>query len=186
MTHSDEARVRPGRPAKAPGERKRNQVKFRLTDEANEWLRARASAAGRSMSEEVEFILYHVRYSNALAGEFSRWLAPLLNGMSARIGAATEAVAVLAKQRPYIHVAAGSPVAGPQAPQTSGDDVVRWLSYEDLKAAGIVANRTTLARWIERHDFPKPTALGPNTKRWRETEIRAWQKARTDGSAARS
>ena len=53
-----------------------------------------------------------------------------------------------------------------------------WLSYDDLRARGVVANRTTLARWIDKHGFPKPVALGPNTKRWRKSWIDAWERER--------
>jgi hypothetical protein len=48
-----------------------------------------------------------------------------------------------------------------------------FLKFSDLRDAGIVANRTTLARWIKAGRFPRPTRLGPNTVAWEKSAILA-------------
>lgn len=51
---------------------------------------------------------------------------------------------------------------------------MRYLHYQDLVERGIVANRTTLRRWILSNNFPKPVKLGPNTIAWPEIIIEHW------------
>ncbi len=58
----------------------------------------------------------------------------------------------------------------------------RWLRYPDLVARGIVNNRTTLARRIEKDGFPKSTSLGLNSIAWLESEVEAWEEARIQAS----
>jgi hypothetical protein len=41
-----------------------------------------------------------------------------------------------------------------------------FYRYPDLVARNIVRNRVTLARWQKNYGFPKPVALGPNTRGW--------------------
>jgi predicted DNA-binding transcriptional regulator AlpA len=48
------------------------------------------------------------------------------------------------------------------------------LRYSDLEKRGIVRNRATLRRWIQKEGFPSGTMLGPNTKVWTEEEIAAY------------
>ena len=55
----------------------------------------------------------------------------------------------------------------------------RFLSFADLRARGLVMNRTTLKRWITVLDFPPGALIGPNTRRWRESDIAAWLARRT-------
>jgi len=55
---------------------------------------------------------------------------------------------------------------------------MKLLSFHDLRAAGIVANRTTLMRWQRYHGFPAGQLLGPNSRRWTEDEIQVWLAAR--------
>ena len=55
---------------------------------------------------------------------------------------------------------------------------MKLLSFHDLRAAGIVANRTTLMRWQRDHGFPTGRLCGPNSRRWTEEEIQAWVSAR--------
>ena len=43
---------------------------------------------------------------------------------------------------------------------------MNFLRFDDLKARGIVKNRMTLWRWIERGIFPPPVDLGPNSRAW--------------------
>jgi predicted DNA-binding transcriptional regulator AlpA len=52
------------------------------------------------------------------------------------------------------------------------------LSFEDLKAIGLVNNRMTLMRWMKFQDFPEPVRLGPNTVRWRRSRIEQWLEER--------
>ena len=56
--------------------------------------------------------------------------------------------------------------------------MARLLRFSDLKARGIIANRTTLRRWIADHGFPPGVQLGPNSIAWREEEIEAWVASR--------
>jgi predicted DNA-binding transcriptional regulator AlpA len=55
---------------------------------------------------------------------------------------------------------------------------MNYLSFNDLVARGIVANRVTLGRWIRDQGFPAGRLLGPNSRRWPEHEIDAWLAAR--------
>jgi predicted DNA-binding transcriptional regulator AlpA len=52
------------------------------------------------------------------------------------------------------------------------------LSFEDLKAIGVVSNRMTLMRWMKLQNFPEPVRLGPNTVRWRRSRIEQWLEQR--------
>ena len=54
----------------------------------------------------------------------------------------------------------------------------KWLRFADLKARGLVNNRTTLARWIDKYNFPAGTNIGPNTKAWTEEVIEDYEAAR--------
>ncbi len=60
---------------------------------------------------------------------------------------------------------------------------MKYLRFDDLKARGIVLNRTTLSRWQRDHDFPRPFRLGPNSVAWRESDIDAWLAARVSEAA---
>lgn len=60
----------------------------------------------------------------------------------------------------------------------------RYLSFKDLKDRGIVRNRVTLSRWIESQGFPQGVLLGPNTRRFSETEVENWLAERARVSAA--
>jgi len=53
----------------------------------------------------------------------------------------------------------------------------KHLRFEDLKALGIVRNRTTLGRWIRSNGFPPGKMVGPNTRIWTDAEIAAWQES---------
>ena len=57
-------------------------------------------------------------------------------------------------------------------------DMERHLRFSDLKAANIVNNRTTLARWIKKLGFPPGILLGPNSRAWPESEVLAWLERR--------
>ena len=53
------------------------------------------------------------------------------------------------------------------------------VRFADLKARGIVKNRTTLKDWIEKLGFPRGQMTGPNTRTWDdETEINPWLASR--------
>jgi len=55
---------------------------------------------------------------------------------------------------------------------------MRFIRFSDLKAFGIVSNRMTLKRWLERKNnpFPKPHQFGENLIAWRVSEVEAWLK----------
>ena len=59
----------------------------------------------------------------------------------------------------------------------------KWLRFADLKARGVVNNRTTLARWVRDYGFPPGTKIGPNTRAWTEDVIEAYEAARTAKTA---
>jgi predicted DNA-binding transcriptional regulator AlpA len=60
----------------------------------------------------------------------------------------------------------------------------KLVRFAGLKAAGIVDNRVTLQRWIDKLGFPKPIALGENSIAWDEQEIDDWvAKRRADREA---
>lgn len=146
-----------------------------LTADTRAWLSTRADRAGRSISEEIEFILYHVRFSSALAAEFTKAIEPLMNMMSKSIDDLRRDVRRPASRAP-------APPPAPAAPQA--DD--QWVGFEDLKRLGIVANRTTLSRWRKIGGFPAGINLGPNTVRWRLADIRLWQAERCNGTPPRA
>jgi predicted DNA-binding transcriptional regulator AlpA len=51
---------------------------------------------------------------------------------------------------------------------------MKFLRYRDLKAMGVVSNKTTLRRWILTQGFPPGKKLGPKVRAWLETEVEAW------------
>jgi len=55
-----------------------------------------------------------------------------------------------------------------------------WLSFEDLKRAGIVGNWPTLREWQRDQGFPAGKLLGPNSRRWRKSEIEEWLASRPE------
>ncbi len=57
-----------------------------------------------------------------------------------------------------------------------------FLRFPDLVEAGLVNNRTTLARWIKSGNFPAPVSLGPNTRAWLVDDIEAWANTRFGGT----
>jgi predicted DNA-binding transcriptional regulator AlpA len=61
---------------------------------------------------------------------------------------------------------------------------ITLLRFRDLKAAGIVPNRTTLTRWLKRKTdpFPRPIHLGDNFVAWRLIDIEAWLERRAAAS----
>jgi hypothetical protein len=66
-------------------------------------------------------------------------------------------------------------------PQCSDDAALdTWLSFDDLRRAGIVDSWKTLGEWQrdKRIGFPKGRLLAPNTRRWPKEEIDKWLKNR--------
>ena len=62
-----------------------------------------------------------------------------------------------------------------------------WLSFDDLKRAGIVDSRKTLREWQRdpRIRFPLGKLLAPNTRRWnKRSEIDPWLASRPVERAA--
>jgi hypothetical protein len=56
-----------------------------------------------------------------------------------------------------------------------------WLSFADLRRAGIVPNWQTLTAWQSdpRIAFPRGKLLGPNSRRWnKQREIDPWLASR--------
>ena len=54
----------------------------------------------------------------------------------------------------------------------------RLLTYDDLVAAGYVANRVTLSRRIRRGEFPAPIKISSRKVAWRKCELDAWEAGR--------
>ncbi|MBI1189018.1 MAG: AlpA family phage regulatory protein [Alphaproteobacteria bacterium] len=61
--------------------------------------------------------------------------------------------------------------------------MTRYLRFADLVERRIVKNRATLCRWQQRHGFPRPVRLGPNTAAFRESDIEAWLREREAAAA---
>jgi predicted DNA-binding transcriptional regulator AlpA len=64
-------------------------------------------------------------------------------------------------------------------PDTASPDVTSpvldvWLSFDDLRAAGIVASRKTLSTWQRDNNFPLGVLFSSQTRRWAKREIDAW------------
>jgi predicted DNA-binding transcriptional regulator AlpA len=53
-----------------------------------------------------------------------------------------------------------------------------FYRFKDLVAAGLVNNRTTLLRLIDKQGFPPGTMIGGNTRVWRVTDIETWLASR--------
>jgi predicted DNA-binding transcriptional regulator AlpA len=53
-----------------------------------------------------------------------------------------------------------------------------FFRFADLKAAGLVKNRPTLNRWIEREGFPVGHMAGKNSRVWTEQEVMQWFRSR--------
>ena len=49
-----------------------------------------------------------------------------------------------------------------------------FYRFKDLVAAGLVNNRTTLLRLIDKESFPPGVMIGGNTRVWRVTDIETW------------
>jgi predicted DNA-binding transcriptional regulator AlpA len=56
-----------------------------------------------------------------------------------------------------------------------------FCRFNDLVAAGIVQNRTTLLRLIDDENFPPGVMIGPNTRAWPLSELEAWLASRPSG-----
>jgi hypothetical protein len=99
------------------------------------------------------------------------------------------------QRSPYGPAAAAAPAttarhsnSPPRDPSRHGDhsdpdddalDV--WLSFDDLRRAGIVDSRKTLRDWQRdpRVRFPRGVLLAPNTRRWsKQREIDPWLASR--------
>jgi hypothetical protein len=52
--------------------------------------------------------------------------------------------------------------------------IPRVYRFKELKALGIVANWTTLSRWIANGTFPAGQLIDPNTRVWTEPELADW------------
>jgi Prophage CP4-57 regulatory protein (AlpA) len=59
-----------------------------------------------------------------------------------------------------------------------------YVRYDDLEAAGIIANWTTLLRLIDEQGFPPGTMIGPNTRAWRADDVEEWLAARPSARKA--
>jgi hypothetical protein len=59
-----------------------------------------------------------------------------------------------------------------------------FCRYDDLVAAGIVANWTTLLRLIDDKKFPPGVMIGPNTRAWRIDEVEGWLASRPSARKA--
>jgi predicted DNA-binding transcriptional regulator AlpA len=60
------------------------------------------------------------------------------------------------------------------AAQTGRKSESRLLRFSDLRERGVVANWTTLLRWIKAGNFPPGIKLGPNSRAWTDTSIEEW------------
>jgi hypothetical protein len=66
-------------------------------------------------------------------------------------------------------------------PDDASSALDMWLSFDDLRRAGIVTNRKTLIEWQRdpRIGFPLGRLLGPSTRRWsKRHDIDPWLASR--------
>ena len=56
---------------------------------------------------------------------------------------------------------------------------LKTLRFSDLQEI-IPVSRSTLWRWVRDGSFPSPINLGPNTRAWREEDIRVWLETKTE------
>jgi hypothetical protein len=76
---------------------------------------------------------------------------------------------------------------GPVAEDDPGDDDAEELiwRFRDLKRKKIVGNWTTLLAWIASEGFPVGVMLGPNSRGWIASDVRAWLQSRPTAGAAK-
>jgi predicted DNA-binding transcriptional regulator AlpA len=55
---------------------------------------------------------------------------------------------------------------------------MKFLSFKDLQARGIVTNWPTLNRLIEKENFPGGFRLGQARRVWQEAQVLAWIETR--------
>src|ERR1043166_8479309 len=56
---------------------------------------------------------------------------------------------------------------------TTKQDIL-YFRFQDLKERGIVNNRRTLSRWIQKEKFPKPVRLAPRSAAFSVAAVVAW------------
>ncbi|WP_284778522.1 AlpA family phage regulatory protein [Agrobacterium sp. lyk4-40-TYG-31] len=62
-------------------------------------------------------------------------------------------------------------------------NLVALDSYLTLKEVmtNIKVASSTLYRWVDAGNFPRPVRLGENCVRWRVADVKAWQESRQSG-----
>ena len=56
---------------------------------------------------------------------------------------------------------------------------LKTLRFSEVQKI-IPVSRSTIFRWVRNDKFPAPINLGPNTRAWREEDIRAWLDNKTE------
>ena len=56
---------------------------------------------------------------------------------------------------------------------------LKTLRFSELQEI-IPVSRSSIHRWVRAGNFPAPISLGPNTRVWREEDIRAWLDNKTE------
>jgi predicted DNA-binding transcriptional regulator AlpA len=59
-----------------------------------------------------------------------------------------------------------------------------YYRFDDIVAAGLVQNRTSLGRLINEEGFPPGMMIGANTRVWRVSDIEAWIATRSSARKA--
>jgi len=67
-----------------------------------------------------------------------------------------------------------------------GHPTVRFIRYKQLHSRGIPFSRVHIGRLERAGRFPRRVRLGLNTVAWREDEVEAWCKARSNERFARA
>lgn len=62
------------------------------------------------------------------------------------------------------------------ASEIAGEDKPEWLTAKQL-GERLSVSRVTLWRWVKAGQLPEPVSLGPRAKRWRQSEIEAWERS---------
>ena len=59
---------------------------------------------------------------------------------------------------------------------------IKYLNIKQVCEA-LNVSPSTIWRWLKQGDFPKPVHLGPKAVRWKESDILAWDREKTEGES---
>ena len=59
---------------------------------------------------------------------------------------------------------------------------IKYLTIKQVCEA-LNVSPSTIWRWLKQGDFPKPVHLGPKAVRWKESDILAWDREKTEAES---